>query len=125
MSVGEVNKAKEVALLLDNRDELEKMRYLQPGGKKIHYCVTLATAFEVMEKIKKELNKVDKYLIWSMNCGKTSDGDTYVFKMSWHHLDMALRMDGSQRLLNGKRSILSLEKKTLMGCTQECTALKL
>ena len=94
-------------------------------GRKTHYCATLVTAFEVMEKIKKELNKIDKYLIWSMNCGKTSDGDTYVFKTSWHHLDMALRMDGSWRPLNGKRSILSFENATLMGCTQECAALKL
>ena len=86
------------------------MRYLQTGGKKTHYCATLVAAFKVMGKIKKELDKVDKYLIWSMNCGKTSDGDTYVFKMSWHHLDMALCMDGSQRPLNGKRSILSFEK---------------
>ena len=110
MSVGEADKAKEVALLLDNHDELEKMRYLQPGGKKTHYCATLATAFEMMGKIKKELDKVDKYLIWSTNCGKTSDGDTYVFKMSRHHLDMALCMDGYQRPLNGKRSILPFKK---------------
>ena len=68
------------------------------------------TAFKVMGKIKKELDKVDKYLIWSMNCGKTSDRDTYVFKMSRHHFDIALCMDGSQRPLNGKRSILSFEK---------------
>ena len=40
MSVGEVDKAKEVALLLDNRDELEKMRYLQPSGKKTLLCDT-------------------------------------------------------------------------------------
>ena len=123
MSAGEVDKAKEVTLLLDNHDELEKIRYLQPGGKKTHYCVTLATAFEVMGKIKKELNKVDKYLIWSMNCGKTSDGDTYVFKTSRHHLDMVLDMDGSH--LMGSVVYYPLKNTTLKGCTQECTVLEL
>ena len=115
MSIGQLEKVKEVALLLDNRDELEKMRYSQPGGKTMHYCSTLTEAFEVLEKIMKELDKIDKYLIWSMNCGKTSDGDTYVFKTSQHHLEMALHMDASYKPLNGKVSILAYEKSYFDG----------
>ena len=57
VSIGEVEKAKEVALLLDNGDELEKMRYLLPDGKRTHYCPNLTVAFEVVKKIKNNLTK--------------------------------------------------------------------
>ena len=50
-----------------------------------------------------------------MNCGKTSNGDTYVFKTSRHHLEMALRMDASYKPLNGKVSILVYEKSYFDG----------
>ncbi|MCG8621943.1 MAG: hypothetical protein MJE68_08125, partial [Proteobacteria bacterium] len=110
MSTGNFEKAKEVAFLLNDKDALEKMRFLQPGGKATHYCMNISEAFEIIGKMKTELDKIDKFLIYAFNCGKTSTGESFVFKTSAHHLETALKMDETRRPLSGKRSILSFEK---------------
>ena len=110
MTTKQYKKALEVACMLNNKDELERMRFLQPGGKATHYCSDIKEAFEIIKQLKKELDPLDKYWIYAFNCGETSSADSYVFKTSKHHLETALKMDPEHFPLSGKRSILSFEK---------------
>ena len=58
MSIGQLEKVKEVVLLLDNRDELEKMRYLQPGGKTTPSIVRHSQRhLKYLEKLRKSSTK--------------------------------------------------------------------
>ena len=110
MTTKQYKKALEVTRMLNNRDELERMRFLQPGGKVTHYCSDIKEAFEIIKQLKKELDPLDKYWIYAFNCGETSSADSYVFKTSKHHLETALKMDLEHFPLSGKCSILSFEK---------------
>ena len=60
--------------------------------------------------IKQEFDKYDKYLIYCIHCGKTSGGESHIFKTSKHHLETALKMDIKRTPLSGKVSMLAYEK---------------
>ena len=111
LSRGNVEKAKEVTLRLNNTEALEKLRYVTPGSStSFKYLEDIAILFSHIADIKSETDKWDKYLIYRIHCGKTSGGGSYIFKTSKHHLETALKMDSNQRPLNGKISMLAYEK---------------
>ena len=125
MTTGQYAKALEVARMLNNKDDLEKMRFLQPGRKATHYCADIKEAFEIIKKLKTELDPIDKYWIYAFNCGSTSSEDLYVFKMSRHHLETALKMDAECLPLNGKCSILLYEKSYFDGMHKRVCSFKM
>ena len=110
LSNGNIEKAREVAMRLNNNEALEKLRYVTPGNSSFKYPEDIAILFSHIDDIKKETDKWDKYLIYKIHCGKTSGGDSYIFKTSKHHLETALKMDSTQRRINGKISMLAYEK---------------
>ena len=114
----------EVARLMDDDVLLEKMRYMRPGPMTSDYCEDIAVAFSNIADLKKETDKYDKFLIYKMNCGKTNGGPSYVFKTSKHHLETALKMDGTRRSIRGKRSMLSFEKAYFDGMHSRCRGFK-
>ena len=79
MSTGQYDKAMEVALMLNNPQLIERMRFIQPGANISNYAEDLAVTFSCIDDIKKEMDKFDKYFIWAYNCGKTNGGDTYIY----------------------------------------------
>ena len=111
LSRGNVEKVKEVALHLNNTEALEKLHYVTPGSStSFRYPEDIAILFSHTADIKSETDKWDKYLIYHIHCGKTSSGGSYIFKMSKHHLETALKMDWNQWPLNGKISMFAYEK---------------
>ena len=50
MMTGQWAKAVEVAQMLNKKDQLEKVRFLQPGSKATHYCANIKEAFEIIKK---------------------------------------------------------------------------
>ena len=97
LSRGNVEKAKEVALHLNNTEALEKVRDVTPGSStSFKYPEDIAILFSHIADVKSETNKWDKYLIYHIHCGKTSSGGSYIFKTSKHHLEIALKMDWNQ-----------------------------
>ena len=109
-TTGQIEKAMEVARLMDDNVLLEKMRYMKPGPMTSDYAEDIAVAFSNIADLKEETDKYDKFLIYRFNCGKTNGGSSFVFKTSRHHLDMALKMDPTRCTINGKRSQLAYEK---------------
>ena len=93
MSRGEITKAMEVTMNMNDPHLVELMRYMAPGTNISNYAEDIAIVFGMIGDIKAELDKWDKYYVWAYNCGKTNGGNTFVFKMSQHHLETALKMD--------------------------------
>ena len=110
MSRGEIMKATEVTMNMNDLHLVERMCYMAPGTNISNYAEDVAIVFRMIGDIKAELDKWDKYYVWAYNCGEPNGGNTFVFKMSQHHLEMALKMDAEMQPLDGKRSILSYEK---------------
>ena len=109
-SQGNIVKAKEVAMAMNDTTRLEKMCYVTPGVKTTNHPKDIAVVFSLISDIKEEFDEYDKYLIYRIHCGKTSGGESYIFKTSKHHLETALKMDINQTPLNGKVSMLAYEK---------------
>ena len=107
---GNIVKAKEVAMAMNDTTCLEKMRYVTPGVKTTNHPEDIAVVFSLISDIKEEFDEYDKYLIYRIHCGKTSGGESYNFKTSKHHLETALKMDINQMPLNGKVSMFAYEK---------------
>ena len=107
---GKILKAKEVAMAMNDTSRLEKMRYVTPGVQHTSNPEDIAVVFSLISDIKKQFDEYDKYLIYRIHCGKTSSGESYIFKTSKHHLETALKMDINQTPLNGKVSMLAYEK---------------
>ena len=109
-SEGNIEKAREVAMKLNDTMRLENLRYVTPGTQSKNYPEDIAVLFSLMDDIKQEFDKHDKYLIYCIHCGKTSGGESHIFKTSKHHLETALKMDIKQTPLSGKGSMLAYEK---------------
>ena len=109
-SKGNIEKAREVAMKLNDTMLLEKLWYVTPGTQNKNYPEDIALLFSLIDDIKQEFDKYDKYLIYHIYCGKTSGGESHIFKTSKHHLETALKRDIKQTPLSGKVSMLAYEK---------------
>ena len=109
-SQGNIEKAQEVAMKFNDTTQLEKLWYVTPGTQSKNYPEDIAVLCSLIDDIKQEFDKYDKYLIYHIHCGKTSGGELHIFKTSKHHLETALKMDTKQTPLSGKVSVLAYEK---------------
>ena len=120
----QIAKAFEVCTLLDDDSLLEKIRYSQKRPNMGPKPKNDVQAFTNIGKLRQQTEKIDEYLIYSVNCREMSGKPSHCFKTSKHGLELAMRMDERQRRINGKKSSLSLETAFFDGMHSRCKGYK-
>ena len=93
VAMGDIEKAVEVAEMMDDKDLLEKIRYCA-GDYGVHITSESdVESFRNIMKMKKSSDLKDKYYIYKVGCKSTGADSSYVFKTSRQALEMALKMD--------------------------------
>ena len=93
LATGKIEKAWEVAVMMDNDKILEKMRYVGKNPGQDHISENDIDAFKNIGKLKATTDQKDELHIYKINCRGINGEPSYVFKTSTEACKLAIKMD--------------------------------
>ena len=97
LATGQIEKAWEVAVMMDDDRILEKMRYVGKNPGQDHISENDIDAFKNIGKLKATTDQKDELHIYKINCRGINGEPSYVFKTSTEACKLAIKMDKNQQ----------------------------